>query len=244
MKIEKTYRATITRIIDESPIVKRFFFSIPEQDGFAFSAGQFIALNIPGENENIRRYYSIASAPSVANLKNDYSFELCISFKPGGAGSALLWDQISEGSIIEVEGPYGKFLLEQPIDRELCFIATGTGIAPLRSMIVNIYEAGLANGPITLISGNRTEADNLYAAEFETLQAQHPEFRFIPTLSRPSFDWTGEQGYVHAVYQKLFADKRPATFYLCGWQNMLKEARNTLEAMGYEKAHIRFESYG
>lgn len=244
MKIEKTYRATITRIIDESPIVKRFFFSIPESEGFTFAAGQFIALNIPGETENIRRYYSVASAPSVANQPTDHSFELCISFKPGGAGSALLWDQITAGSQLDVDGPYGKFLLGQPIDRELCFIATGTGIAPLRSMIAHIFQSGLAHGPITLISGNRTEADNLYAAEFEALQAQHPEFRFIPTLSRPSPDWTGEQGYVHAVYQKLFADKRPATFYLCGWQNMLKEARNTLEAMGYEKQHIRFESYG
>jgi ferredoxin-NADP reductase len=244
MKIEKTYRATITRIIDESPIVKRFFFSIPHLEGFAFAAGQFIALNIPADPEKIRRYYSIASAPSDPKQSNDYTFELCISFKPGGAGSALLWEQVREGSQIEVDGPYGKFLLGQPINNELCFIATGTGIAPLRSMIGHIFQSGLPHGPITLISGNRTEADNLYAAEFEQLQAQHPEFRFIPTLSRPSVNWKGEQGYVHAVYQELFADKRPATFYLCGWQNMLKEARNTLETMGYEKEQIRFESYG
>lgn len=212
---------------------------MPSDSGFQFEAGQFIALNIGEGEQAIRRYYSVASAPAPNG-----DFELCISFKPGGAGSALLWDAIKEGSELGVEGPFGKFTLSQPIPNELCFIATGTGIAPLRSMIHHIFNSGLAHQKITLISGNRTESDNLYAAEFEKLQNAYPEFSFIPTLSRPSPSWNGHTGYVHSVYQQAFADRRPCTFYLCGWHDMLKEARNTLEAMGYDKSQIRFESYG
>ncbi len=233
------HNATILSIQKAGTIVRSFFIQIDPESTFTFQAGQFVALKLKSPDGDVIRYYSIASSPSADNI-----IELCIAFKPGGAGSEILWNNIQEGSKLEVGGPMGKFLLNLPITRELCFIATGTGIAPLRSMIGYIFQSGISHGPITLIMGNRTEADNLYASEFELLQAQHPDFRFIPTLSRPSPDWTGEQGYVHAVYQKHYADKRPATFYLCGWQEMLKEARNKLEAMGYDRDSIRLESYG
>ncbi len=55
--------------------------------------------------------------------------------------------------------------------------------------------------------------------------------------------WAGEKGYVHAVYEKLYADKRPAMFYLCGWKVMIKEGRDRLQAMGYDKKQIKFELY-
>lgn len=233
------HQAKVIRIIDETPIVKRFFLQMPQSAEFQFEAGQFIALNIGEGESTIRRYYSVASAPY-----SDGTFELCISFKPGGAGSSALWEQITEGASIGVDGPYGKFTLPESLPNELCFIATGTGIAPLRSMIHHIFNSGKHTGPITLISGNRSEIDNLYATEFEKLQSEQPDFKFIPTLSRPSPSWKGKTGYVHEVYKREFADHRPCMFFLCGWHDMLKESRNTLEAMGYAKDMIRFESYG
>lgn len=233
------HQAKVLRIQDESPIVKRFSLQMPKEAEFQFEAGQFIALNIGTGESIIRRYYSVASAPS-----DDGTFELCISFKPGGAGSSVLWEQIKEGDNIGVDGPFGKFTLPESLPSELCFIATGTGIAPLRSMIHHIFNSGIQVGRVTLISGNRTEADNLYANEFEQLQREQPNFRFIPTLSRPSPSWQGRTGYVHEIYQREFSDHRSCMFFLCGWHDMLKEARNTLEAMGYAKDMIRFESYG
>lgn len=239
MNIPTIHQAKVNRIIDETPIVKRFFLQMPQSAEFHFEAGQFIALNIGSGEPAIRRYYSIASAPS-----NDGMLELCISFKAGGAGSSMLWEQVTEGTNIGVDGPYGKFTLPDTLPDELCFIATGTGIAPLRSMIHHIFNSGKDVGRITLISGNRTDTDNLYASEFEKLQSEQPAFKFIPTLSRPSPSWKGHTGYVHEVYKREFADHRPCMFFLCGWQEMLKESRNTLEAMGYAKDMIRFESYG
>ena len=138
----------------------------------------------------------------------------------------------------------GKLVLQEPTDTEICFIATGTGIAPLRSMIGHIFLANLPHRNIRLIFGVRTEADLIYRSEFETLEHQHPEFRFTPVLSRPGENWSGLTGYVHAAYRHLYTDHQPCTFYLCGWGEMVREARSNLEQMGYSKEAIRFESYG
>ncbi|HLG04077.1 MAG TPA: oxidoreductase, partial [Bacteroidia bacterium] len=87
------------------------------------------------------------------------------------------------------------------------------------------------------------EKDIVYRKELEELEKEHPEFKFIPTLSRADDSWSGRKGYVHAIYEEIFSDKRPALFYLCGWSNMLKEARERLVAMGYDKKAIKFEEY-
>jgi CDP-4-dehydro-6-deoxyglucose reductase len=144
---------------------------------------------------------------------------------------------------VKVSKVLGKFQLHEPIETDLCFIATGTGIAPLRSMIFDIYKRKLSHKNIYLVFGNRYEKDILYRDEFEQLEKDLPGFHFIPVLSRETSGWNGKTGYVHAVYEELFADKRPAQFYICGWAAMLKEARQRLEAMGYDRSMIRFESY-
>jgi NAD(P)H-flavin reductase len=96
---------------------------------------------------------------------------------------------------------------------------------------------------IYMVFGNRWVKDILYRKELETLQEEMPEFKFIPVLSRQNDNWNGKTGYVHAIYQELFADRRPAYFYICGWSDMLKESRHLLKDMGYEKQYIKFESY-
>jgi CDP-4-dehydro-6-deoxyglucose reductase len=96
---------------------------------------------------------------------------------------------------------------------------------------------------IYLVFGNRLEKDILYRQEFEDLERDLPDFKFIPVLSRENPGWNGHKGYVHAVYEDLFSDKRPARFYICGWSEMLKETRQRLEAMGYDKNSIFFEVY-
>ena len=90
--------------------------------------------------------------------------------------------------------------------------------------------------------GTRYEKDILYRNEMDEFAAKHPEFKFIPTLSREQ-NWNGHKGYVHQIYEELFSDKRQGYFYLCGWNDMLNEARKRLAEMGYDKKVIKFESY-
>ncbi len=228
----------ITHVINETDLVKRFFFKVPDQIPFNFKAGQFVMLNLPIEAKFTNRSYSIASAP---NSKN--TFELAIILNPKGLGTPYLWENIGPGSKVAVSKPLGKFMLNTPIEEDFCFIGTGTGIAPLRSMINHILENNIPHRNLYLVFGNRWEKDILYRKEFDELAIKHPSFKFYPVLSRENPGWNGKQGYVHTIYEELFADKRHATFFLCGWRDMLHEARRRIEAIGYEKKKIKFESY-
>ncbi|MBK7856755.1 MAG: ferredoxin--NADP reductase [Bacteroidetes bacterium] len=232
------YDATIANIIDENDVVKRFFIKVPDERPFSFKAGQFIMVDLPIDSKYTNRSYSIASAPSADNM-----FELCIVLNPKGMGTPYMWENYKVGTTVKLSRVLGKFTLPEVIDRDICFICTGTGIAPLRAMLHDIYNKGAEHKNIYMVFGNRWTKDVIYRKEMEDMQAKHPEFSFIPVLSRDNADWDGRKGYVHAIYEEIFADKRPAYFFICGWADMLKEARQRLEAMGYDKKSIKFESY-
>lgn len=229
--------ATIIDIKEESPAVRRFWFRMNEGD-FTFKPGQFVMLDLPIESKITNRSYSIASAPV-----NEPVFELIIVLNPDGKGTPHMWDNYRIGTEVPVAGPLGKFVLPEQVDSDLCFIATGTGIAPLRSMMHYLIAGAVAHKNLYIVFGNRTQQDILYREEFTTLAASHPFISFIPVLSRADESWTGRRGYVHAIYEELFADKRPCIFFLCGWKNMIMEARERLAAMGYERSQIKFELY-
>ena len=228
----------VINIIDESDSVKRFFIKVPDEIPFTFKAGQFVELDLPVDSKVVDRSYSIASPPA-----NDNIFELAIVHKPGGIGSTYLFEKIQVGSGMRVSKALGKFTLPETLDSDICFACTGTGIAPLRSMLHDIFNKNIPHKNIYLIFGNRWVKDILYRNEMEELERKHPEFKFIPVLSRDNPGWTARKGYIHAVYEELFADKRPAFFYISGWPVIVREARKRIEAMGYDKSRIRFELY-
>lgn len=230
--------ATVIDIQDETDVVKRFYIKMPDNIEFRFRAGQFIMLDLPIESKYTNRSYSIASAPSTDNI-----FELCIVLNPKGLGTPYLFDKIKVGSTLMVSKVLGKFILPDTIETDLCFICTGTGIAPLRSQLNEIINSGKAHKNIYMVFGNRWEKDILYRKEMEEMAKKHSQFTFIPVLSRENNGWTGKTGYVHSIYEEIFADKRPAMFYICGWADMLREARSRLADMGYDKKSIKFESY-
>ncbi len=233
---EGFYNGIITNIIDESPTVKRYFITIEALARFDFFSGQFVMLDLPIQHQFTTRSYSIASAPNGTN-----SIELCIVLKEDGQGTPYLFKNIKIGSILKVSAPQGRFYLDENIENDICLIATGTGIAPLRSMAHYIFNKNISHKNIYIIYGNRTEEDILYKAELEQLAKKHSELKFITTLSQQN--WAGKKGYVHPIYEGLFADVRPATFYICGWSNMVREAKNRLKAMGYRRKQINFELY-
>lgn len=232
----KYFQSEIIAIVDESPIVKRFFFR-PETP-LKFTPGQFVMLNLPIEDKYTNRSYSIASEPL-----DDGTFELVIVLKEDGKGTPYMWANFKVGTQVPVAGPLGKYVLHEPILDPLCLIGTGTGIAPLRSMIRHIIRRNIPHGDIHLVFGNRKEEDILYRSEFEQLAAENDWFHFYPVLSRSSMEWTGRKGYVHGVYQELFQFPDPVTFYICGWSNMVREARDFLKNNGYEKARVKYELY-
>lgn len=233
------YPCKVVRVQSVTECIRIYYVEYPESHHPNFKAGQFVMFDLPIESKVTNRSYSIASAPNSSRI-----LEFLIVLNPDGMGTNHLFSKVVEGDTLLCSMPIGKFSLPEHIDRDICFICTGTGVAPFRSMIFDIYNRNLPHHNITLIYGARKICDLAYYQEFDALQQQHPEFQFIPVLSREDASiWNGAKGYVHQVYQKLFIDSPDTYFYLCGFGNMLREARENLAQMGIAKNLIKFESY-
>jgi CDP-4-dehydro-6-deoxyglucose reductase len=246
MALQPWQKGIITRIEKETSTTKRFWVTVPTLSSFDFVPGQFVTLDLPiHEKINKRlRSYSIASWPDGTN-----TFELVIVLMPDGVGSKYLFNEMHEGSELTFRGPQGTFKLPDPITTDLIFIATGTGIAPFRSMVHYIKHNKVPHKHIYLVFGTRTSGDLLYYNELKRLEAEMPSFSYIPTLSREK--WEGCCGYVHAIYENIINEKKangialpPASFFLCGWRDMIDEAKRRIQELGYEKKAIHQELYG
>lgn len=233
----------VIKIENATALTRRFWIQVPDLDNFDFKPGQFVTLDLPIHEQKNKRWrsYSIASAPDGTNV-----FELVIVYLEGGLGTTYLFNEISVGSEIILRGPQGKFTLPEPIAEDLYFICTGTGIAPFRSMVHFLHNHKLPHQNLHLIFGCRKLGDGLYIDELKELEKQESGFFFHPCYSREEEVPAGaHKGYVHPVYEALAQQgKTPAKFYLCGWKNMIDEAKQRITDMGYDRKAIHLELYG
>jgi len=232
-------KGKVLRIEQTTPNTRRFWIEIIDIPIFNFQPGQFVTLDLPIHEQRNKRWrsYSIASWPNNTNV-----IELVIVFTEHGAGTQYLFNEVHEGSELTLRGPQGVFVLPAIIDKDLFLICTGTGIAPFRSMVHHIKNHNIAHKHIHILFGCRTQQDLLYYDEMKTLEKEMLHFHYTPTLSREQ--WQGKTGYVHALYEELSMNKPNAKFFLCGWKNMIDEARKKLQQLGYDKKQIHFELYG
>jgi ferredoxin-NADP reductase len=245
----------VIRIESATQNTRRFWIQLPALQSFDFEPGQFVTLDLPiGEKPSKRwRSYSIASWPDGTNI-----FELVVVFLQGGAGSDYLFNHITVGSELTLRGAQGVFILPENIDRDLFFICTGTGVAPFRSMLHHILNHKIRHQYIYLIFGCRKFSDCLYRDELEKLGIEIPGFYYTPTFSREAADDLHKDfrtGYVHAVYEEICRNNarvdteniamiKPAYFFLCGWKNMIDEAKQRIQTLGYDRKSIHQELYG
>lgn len=232
------FDAQIIEVIQETPTVRRFILEFKDLDVFEFRAGQYVKIDMPIDDKKTYRQYSIASAPV-----GDNKIELLIVFNPVGKGTGYLFNVAKVGTILKVSKALGRFVLPEILDKEICFICTGVGLAPFRSMYLDVINKNTPNKGIKLIFGTRNVEDMLYPSELEKLDKEYDYFDFIPTLSRAGDEWKGRKGYVHPIYSELYSDAHPTHFYLCGWDAMISEARKNLREIGYARKDILFEKY-
>src|SRR5262249_42832850 len=124
-----TYEATIERIVERAPQTRSFFLRLPATQPLVFTPGQFISCLLPVGGETIIRPYSIASSPQETAL------DICLNLVPDGPGSHYLFG-LDVGATLRFTGPWGTFTLERQPEAECVFIAEGTGIAPIRPMLL------------------------------------------------------------------------------------------------------------
>ncbi|SRR5712691_4688815 len=227
-------QARLIESIEIAPQVRHFVFEAPDVRRLDFLPGQFVSLTDVVNGKEITRAYSIVSAPSGTNR-----FELCLNLVEEGLLSPRLF-QIQPGDSLEMRPPLGQFTLRNP-GRDAVLVATGTGIAPFRSILkAHLQEFSPA---FTLIFGVRYESHLMYRHEFEEMARRFSHFRFWPTLSRPEPGWTGRTGHVQEHLKEAVGGRRDVEVYLCGLKLMVDDVRNILKEMGFDRKQIIYEKY-
>lgn len=235
----QTFKARLVRSTVLSGLTKHLEYKMVGVQHFGFVPGQWLSFqaNTP-DGEEITRAYSIASPPS-----EDNRFTLCLNRVQDGFLSNFLCD-MREGEEVRCQGPFGDFILRPPM-RDTIFIATGTGIAPFRSMLHWLLADHTRHQgkQLWLLFGARTEQGLYYNEEFLHLAQQHANFRYLPTLSRGGEEWNGLRGYVQEHVPSIAAGKSDMHAYVCGLDKMVKANRELLKEMGWERKSILYEKY-
>jgi CDP-4-dehydro-6-deoxyglucose reductase len=221
-----------------APEVHHFEFEVPGVEDLPFTPGQFVSVVERIDSKEITRAYSIAS-PRGGNR-----FALCLNRVVDGIVSSYLF-QLKPGDEVEMHEPLGYFTLRHPGHRSV-FIATGTGIAPFRSMLLEHLPR--IQPRITLLFGVRYEKGLLYRSELEELAKQYESFRFLPTITRPTETWRGRTGRVQAHFDEALAlanyeDRATLDIYVCGLKEMVDDVRAELKRRGFDRKQIIYEKY-
>ena len=227
-------KARLLATRDLAPGVRHFEFDLPGVERFGFVPGQFMSLTAGIEDDEITRAYSMASPPEGNR------FALCLNEVDGGRFSPHLFS-LAPGQEVTCQGPYGAFIFRRPLSDSI-LVATGTGIAPFRSMLLD----RLPQKPeqrFTLIFGVRHEYGLLYREEFEALAREYPNFDFRPTLTRPGADWTGLTGRVQAHVMEALGERRDLDVYICGLKEMVNDVRARLKEKGVDRKRVIYERY-
>jgi NAD(P)H-flavin reductase len=204
-----------------------------------YQAGQVASLGPVDSSRQIP--YSIASAPE--ETVTDASIQFLIKSDSAGRWG-LHFDPLRRGSLLAVRGPAGSFVFpEAPRERRFLFIAGGTGIAPLRSML---WHTLLAERPgrIGLVYSVRSPEELAYREEFEKLDRQR-RVTFRHTVTRSASDgWTGRQGRIDAAALKDMVDPGNTLCFVCGPPALVGDIRPRLNALGVNDEQIRIEQWG
>lgn len=221
------FKATVCRVRNLTHDVRELDLRLAEPSKITFKAGQFVSFEV-GRNEKqqaLIRPYSIASPPSSSEV-----LTLLFNLVPGGPGSTYLFS-LKEGKETQFKGPTGNFYLRDDLAHDLLFVATGTGIAPLRSMLFALAERGFPR-PVTFLWGLRSRRDLYYQDELAAWAKAHPNFAFVTTLSRPEDGWPGERGRVTRLVEERIASVQNLAVYLCGNSGMLQDVIGIIQKKG------------
>jgi CDP-4-dehydro-6-deoxyglucose reductase len=195
--------------------------------------GQFAGIGIDdGNGPKGYRAYSVLT-------EADGKYTLCIKKVEGGRGSTFL-HSLPQGSTVEVLHPLGYFGFPQKLANDLLFIATGTGIVPILSLLENLPKN--FTGSARLIFGVRSEKDLFYEDRIRQVTHSNPSVTATITLSQPAAEWTGAVGRVTAVLEHEPV-KAGTQCFICGNGSMIASARAILRKKGVKARNIFYEDF-
>jgi NAD(P)H-flavin reductase len=212
---KSTIDAKVLRVTEAADDVRIVQLRFPAGVRVKFKAGQYLDVIL---EDGARRSFSMANAPQQSDVA-----VLHVRVVPGGRFSGEVLPGLKQGDILRVELPSGDFWLREG-ERPLVFVASGTGFAPVKSILETEFRRNSAR-PMALYWGARSRKD-LYLADLpEKWAAQHANFRFVPVLSEPDADWAGRTGFVHRAVMEDYATLAGCEVYACGVTAMVDAAR-------------------
>lgn len=234
-----------------APTIGHYVLARDDGQPLDFVPGQFIQIHFDyADGTPARRSYSLATIHDHA-LGPGEAVEIAVSHVPGGAATAL-FDALDIGGQVSASGPYGRFCL-MPGDRNARYllIGTGTGVTPYRSMLPVLATQIATRGiEVALLAGARSPDELLYADDFRAFANAHPQFRYLPCLSR-ELPQPGSahahadvrHGYVQQQLAEFGPDPARDIAYLCGNPEMVDASFEALKACGLSVGQIRREKY-
>ncbi|AMB88133.1 flavin oxidoreductase [Pseudomonas agarici] len=221
--VRKVISAKVHRITRPNTDVVVLNLRFPSGVRAKFQAGQYLkVLMEDGDSRN----YSMANAPHESD-----GVQLHIRHVPGGRFSEGVLARLEKGDVLKVELPYGDFSLDEAVDHPVILLGTGTGMAPLKSIIEDQIKRG-GSRPLHLYWGARNSQDLYLADQPELWSKRLPGFIFTPVLSEPEPGWSGRTGWVHRAVLEDYPDLSAHQVYACGNPIMINAALSDLTAEG------------
>lgn len=232
----RNFPCKISALERPAPDVVSVTLRLPPGQAMLYFPGQYVDI----ERQGVRRSYSLANAARSDNL-----LELQIRQVPGGAMSEYWFGAAKINDLLQVKGPLGSFFLREAAGRQVVFLATGTGIAPIKAMLEQIARMTAQEIPqrITLLWGGRGPDDLYWNPGSVDLSQAGVALDFIPVLSRAGSEWTGARGHVQDVLLQRQQDFSNTTVYACGSEVMVESARTRLAAVGLLHQHFFADAF-
>ena len=228
----KTLPCRIDNIYKLAPDVIRIILRLPPNNNLEYLCGQYIDVIAPN---GVRRSYSIANS----RLMSD-KIELHIRQVNEGEMSEYWFNHAKMNDLLRFEGPHGTFCFREKPQNNIIFLATGTGIAPVKSILedLNFDAASMTAKKFYIYWGGRSLQDIYWRPDFSQLKLS-----FIPTLSQEHPDWTGRRGYVQDAVVADNIDLTDSVVYACGSNDMIHSAQKLLFLHGLETKNFYSDAF-
>jgi Na+-transporting NADH:ubiquinone oxidoreductase subunit F len=237
----KEYRTRVERIRDLTHDIKELTLKLIQPEEINFRAGQYIQFQTPEyelSSESVYRAYSCSSNPSRKD-----AVELEVRLVPNGICTTYVFQYMKEGDEVTINGPYGEFFLRDT-ERDIVFIAGGSGMAPIKSILSAMAEKG-SNRKATYFFGAVSKRDLFLVEEMQELEKKLPNFKYVAALSgpKPEDKWDGETGLITEVLDRHLSSGDNVEAYLCGSPGMIDASIKVLSGKGIPQELIYYDKF-
>ncbi len=238
----KEFRARVAYIDDLTYDIKHFRFELLAPSEINYKAGQYIQLQsqpYDDISDSVYRAYSMCGRSEIRN-----QVELMVRLVPDGICTTYLFKHVKVGDEVILTGPYGEFYLRDS-DRRMVCIAGGSGMAPIRSILLGMTPEQIERRRPIFLFGARTKSDLFMVEEWREFESRHSAFTFVPALSgaAPEDNWTGAAGRITDVVAEYVPDASNCEGYLCGSPGMLNACVGVLCKLGVKEDHIYYDKF-